>query len=247
MKSIFFVSKLSRVQSLGLTDSKVPWTIRSSNQSTLKETNPEYSVEGLMLKLKFQHFGQLMWRADSLEKTLMLGKTEGRKRRGWQRIRWLEGFTNSMDMSLRKLLETVNNREALCTAVHGVSKRSNWTTTANYEILGKLPNLPSFTSLLSTQGWSFLSAAAAAAKSLQSCLALCDPIDGSPPGSPVPGILQARTLEWVAIAFSILSHSTVQKVNWYVNTLVHGKHSKNCSSLTTKDPILVRESWHGLL
>ena len=153
MKSIFFVSKLSRVQSLGLTDSKVPWTIRSSNQSTLKETNPEYSVEGLMLKLKFQHFGQLMWRADSLEKTLMLGKTEGRKRRGWQRIRWLEGFTNSMDMSLRKLLETVNNREALCTAVHGVSKRSNWTTTANYEILGKLPNLPSFTSLLSTQGW----------------------------------------------------------------------------------------------
>ena len=84
MKSIFFVSKLSRVQSLGLTDSKVPWTIRSSNQSTLKETNPEYSVEGLMLKLKFQHFGQLMWRADSLEKTLMLGKTEGRKRRGWQ-------------------------------------------------------------------------------------------------------------------------------------------------------------------
>ena len=123
---------------------RVPWTARRSKQSILKQINPEYALEGLMLKLKLQYFGHLMWRTDSLEKILMLGKIEGKRRKGQQRKRWLDSITDSMDMNLGELQKMVRDREAWCAVVYRVTKSwtwlSNWTT-ANIESEFYVPRL----------------------------------------------------------------------------------------------------------
>ena len=146
---------------------KIPWTAKKSNQSILREINPEYLLEGLMIKLKLQYFDRLTWTADSLEKSLMLGKIEGKRRRGRQRMEWLDDITNAMNMNLGKLREMERNREAWQTAVHGVAK--------SWKQLGDWTTIRDIVCVLVA----YL------------CPTLCDPIDCSPPGSSsLHGILQ---------------------------------------------------------
>ena len=165
---------------------RVPWTARKSNQSILKESGPCYSLEGLMLKLKLQYFGHLMWRIDSFEKTLMLGKIESRRRRddrgwdGWMasRTRWTWVWVNPGRWCW-------TGRPGVLWFTGSQRVRHDWVIELNHKV-----------------GVICLPVAVATAMSLQSCLTLCDPIDSSQPGSSVPGILQAQILEWVAISFS---------------------------------------------
>ena len=213
---------------------RVPWTERRSNQSIIKEISPGCSLEGLMLKLKLQYFDNLMWRIDSLEKTLMLGRIGDRRKRGQQRMRCQDGITDLMDVGLGRLWELVMDREAWHTIINGVSK--SWTQLSNWTELNpliifylddlsieeiRLLNFLIIILLLWVSSFIFINICyiyfAAAAKLLQSRPTLCNPIDSSPPDSSVPGILQAIILGWVAISFS--------------NACMHAKPFQSCPTL----------------
>ena len=167
---------------------RVPWTARKSNHSILHEISPGCSMEGLMLKLKLQYFGHLMWRADSFENTLMLWKTEGRRRRGPQRMRWLDGITDTMGMGLGGLRELVMDREACRAVVHRVTE--GWTRLSDWTELNRTEKL--------------MINCCCQCSVAKSCPTVCDPMDCSPPGSYILGISQARILKGDDISFQCI-------------------------------------------